>query len=272
MNKIAQCLALASVSVILNSETKAQTHYETPTLVAESGTSWQSTGTTSLIIDFGPARGLGTVTITSLNGGGFQSNGNPVSLEAMALAGWGYPVLETTMSNGDTLSLSSGIVFSPLNNGSTTPGESGFAITFRLNSGVFAAGDIFAAGSLDSAGNATGRSTYFQAGDAFLGLDNVLTAAPTDGAAPLQIVTGSETLLNGPLYTANGGTARGTSDFGFFRLAEDINSFTTYFTSIGSPQGVVFTLATPDAVVVPEPGSALLIGTLGVMLIFRRRR
>lgn len=271
MNKIAQYFALASVSVILNSETNAQTHYETPSLVAESGTSWQSSGTTSLIIDFGPARGLGTVTITSLNGGGFQSNGNPVSLEAMALAGWGYPVLETTMSNGDTLSLSTGIVFSPLNNGSMTPGDSGFAITFKLDSGVFAAGDIFAAGSLDYAGNATGRSTYFQAGDSFLGLDNVLTAAPTDGAAPLRIVTGSESLLNGPLYTANGGTARGTSDFGFFRLAEDTNSFTTYFTSIGSPQGVIFTLATPDAVV-PEPGSAFLLGTLGVMLIFRRRR
>ena len=263
-----RCLAtVIGVCVAHTAIHAAPTAYDSPGLQALTG-SW-STGTSGATVDFGPARGLGTITITSLNGGGFNASGNPNTF-----AGLGYAVTDTVLSNGDTLHLDSVIVFSPTNNGTggLAGGDSGFSITFSLDSGMFKAGDILGVGSLDYR---LDRSTYFQPGTSFSALETGTPVVQADAQmgfnnhAPLQAVAGSSGLTNGTLYTATGETVLNSiSDFGFFRLSADTSSFTSYFTSTGALQGVVLTFATP----VPEPSGAVLVAIAGVLGIFRRRR
>lgn len=233
----------------------------TPTMTPIEGTTWAS-GTVR--VDFGAGLGMGTIQVTSLGGGSAEIF--PTNPESFG--GLGYLVTDTTMSNGDTLHMDRAIVFSPHNASATNGGDSGFSITFTLDSGNFHTGTIFGAGSLDYR-SGSNRNTYFQPGAAFGGLDAVSTFVPADGASPLEAVLGTEGLANGPLYTATGGTSASplsVSGFGFFRLEDDTNQFTTYFTSTGSPQGVALVFA------VPEPSSAAL-GALGAALaLFHRRR
>ncbi|QJE98485.1 PEP-CTERM sorting domain-containing protein [Luteolibacter luteus] len=207
---------------------------------------------------------MGTIQVTSFGGG----SGEFFPTNPESFGGLGYSVTDTTLSNGDTLHLDSAIVFSPHNASAASGGLSGFSITFTLDSGTFAIGDVFGAGSLDyRSGN--NRHTYFQPGSSFGGVESGTIPVPADGSASLLPVAGTEGLANGPLYTATGGTSElplVVSGFGFFRLTENTNSFTTYFTSTGSPQGVALTFA------VPEPSGALLGSVGGVMLLLRRRK
>ncbi|MGC4016028.1 MAG: PEP-CTERM sorting domain-containing protein [Luteolibacter sp.] len=247
---------IASTSALL-----AQTAYQTPSLQPLTG-GWSSTAEgASLTTDFGPTRGTGSVTIQAIGGGDFGSlPGNPYDF-----SDW-YPVTDATLSNGDTVHFDSAIIFTPNSGGATTPGTAGFSITFTLDSGVFQAGDVFAAGSLDY-NPTSGRGTYFQPGPMLLAPDT--TTIPADGVQPLLAIAGTQADPNGPLYTANAGTSPGgTSGCGLFRVAQDTQSFTAWFTATGASQGVVFTMATP----VPEPTAPLLTGLAGGLLLFRRKR
>lgn len=257
----ARVLAGLGLLIATTSGGFAQTAYQTPSLQPLTG-GWSSTTEgVSLTTDFGPARGTGSVTIRPIGGGDFGSlAGNPYNF-----SDW-YPTSDATLSNGDTVHFDKAIIFTPISGGATTPGTAGFSITFTLDSGVFQAGDVFAAGSLDY-NPASGRGTYFQPGPLLLAPDTV--TIPADGVQPLLAISGTESNPNGPLYTANAGNSPGgTSGYGLFRVAQDTQSFTAWFTATGASQGVVFTMATP----VPEPAAPLLIGLTGGLLLLRRKR
>lgn len=224
-------------------------------LTALNGTSWSSIANTPVRLNFG-SYGMGSVSMTSVNGGTFNNLQTPV----VGLPYYNYSAL---LGSGDTLnSLPGGT--SVFTIGSPTAGApSGFNLTFTLDSGNFSAGTAFIIGSLDKT-----SATPLQAFSPGAGFGAMDTASlPSDGSNPI-VATGPGGL--GTLYEM--GAASGVSDSRAFQLLGAQNSFTIQMLqSPGGSGGISFAVATPA---VPEPATWLTM-ILGFGLIggtLRRRK
>lgn len=198
------------------------------------GTSYTSINQAPVRVDFGPGAGLGTLSVTSINGGSYF----PVLSQPRATAAGPY-----TLGNGDRLITSNEVIFGPVSGDAQLRG---FALTFALDAGSqFRAGDVFVARSLDRNG------TYFQPGASFSLPDSA--SLPSDGNAALyQVLSDS----SGPIYSSNG-----VSEGRAFFLLQDTASFTVNFLARNGTQGVAFQFYnSPDAAGrVPEPATLGLL-------------
>lgn len=226
-------------------------------LTAQEGTSWSNIAATPVRLNFGDL-GMGTVSVSSVNGGTFLNAETPIVNPLYA------PVYNYTkvLGSGDTLnSLPGGTsvftVSSP-----TAGSPSGFDMTFKLDNGNFAAGTAFMIGSLDY-----GWNQAFSPGAGFGAMDTV--SLPSDGTSPI-VASGPGGL--GTLYKNSGAAA--ISDTRAFQLLGAQNSFT--FEMLQAPNGrggISFALALPEGGAVPEPATWLMmIGGIGMVGGAMRRR
>lgn len=226
-------------------------------LTALQGTSWSNIANAPVRLNFG-ALGMGSVTMTSVNGGSFENAATPVSHLP-------YYFYTATLGSGDVLnSLANGTgvfsIFSP-----TAGSPSGFNLTFTLDSGNFAAGTAFTIGSLDV--SAFTPLQAFSPGAGFGAMDTA--SLPSDGRSP--IVAGGAGGL-GTLYVNGGPTS--VSDTRAFQLLGAQNSFTIQMLqTTGGRGGISFSVALPAASAVPEPATwALMIAGFGMVGGALRRR
>lgn len=254
--------SIIASAFVLAPTLSAQTIYDSTSVVPVAG-SWSSPFA-GVTLDFGLNRGLGTVTVASINGGTYTAGSispyNPV------------PPRTTTMDNGDVVSLTDRVSFAPGNSGVSGlgPGDSGISFTYTLNSGQFKAGDILAIGSLDYTSPGTVGSNFGQVDGNFGPLQINQVRADNSVFNPIAAIAGTSGLANGTAYTPYGGTQPGynVGNWGFFRLTQDTKSFTTYITSTGNAQGVALSFAVP----VPEPSVGFLgLAGLGSVILRRKR-
>lgn len=243
-------LTLLGSLPILTSAVSAQT-LESINFSPLEGTSWSSGDPVRLY--FGQEHGMGTVTISSVNGGSFSNALTPYSYNLTSP--YNGP---TTLSDGRIFAPTSESVFSIVSNPSSSD-LSGFSITVQLDSGSFAPGSVFSLRSLGTRGNS---SQYFQPGAGIGSPDSV--ALPTDAVNPPALVL-VDSVNN--LYAPASNTAASAG------LAFNVsgNSFTGNFLSTAGyqPGGVAFTIAVPQAI--PEPSAAMLLLPCAAFA-FRRRR
>lgn len=222
------------------------------------GTTWADS---SVRLDFGDL-GLGTVTFTPINGGGFQvpPGGAPFPYNAAPYSAYSG---STTLSNGAIFSPTQEVVFNILPSDAT--GLAGFNMKVTLDSGAFTDGSVFSVRSLAYTDD---RFQYLQLVDGLGSPDS--TQLPTDGLNnPDMVLVDADRKLYGPSPTS--ATTHGAAS----GLAFGINGGNTFSVNLLSttgyqPGGVALTIALAP---IPEPSAALLgVASLGGFALIRRRR
>lgn len=225
------------------------------------GTSWADVINTPLRLNFGDL-GMGTVTITSVNGGsfGYIPGGAPFPYNSPPYSTYSDP---TTLSNGSIFSPTEEVVFTILP--SFEEGLSGFTMTVTLDEGNFTDGSVFSVRSLAYSGT---DSQYFQPVEGIGQPDP--TQLPSDGSDNPDLVLADAGLnLYAPSPTAE--SEHGASS-GLAFVINGGNSFTVnLLTSSGyEPGAVAFTIATAP---IPEPSAVLSgVASIGFLCMVRRRR
>jgi len=247
--------ALAAASFVLSAMAPAAhaTVLTTTDLTAVAGTSWAAIDTTPVRVDFGAGYGLGTITVTSINGG---------LLRVLDSAYTGEAYSAMALDANTTLNLTQELTFR-LPGTPISPGLIGFNVSMTLDSGSFAAGSALIIRSLDS--RADGIQQFFSPGDAFaaspyaaiLPSDTVFNPA----ASGVLVNTGSD--ADGELWSSDRiGVAQGRA----FALTDATDTFDFRVLATGSyGGGVAFSLALPAAAQIPEPESlALVLAALAI--------
>jgi hypothetical protein len=254
--------------------------YITTDLTPLEGTTWERAVDVLLFgavqqpvrIDFGAGYGMGTITLTSFNGGVPAIGYAPIAATDLA-ASLSHLNYTQDLGNGDTLvSSTTGIAQTMIDASSeaSVPGNgiAGFTMMFALDNGAFSAGSLFLAGGLQLA-DTLNPTSYFSPGAEF-GAPLAASLPGKYGNTPL-VQVGSYSL--GALYSAEGA---GGSETRAFALLEDTNSFSVRFLSDpvfskshGSP---IFSFATATAAV-PEPATwAMMILGMGFVGASMRSR
>ncbi len=230
-------------------------------LSAVEGTSWNNANTQAVRVDFGAGYGLGTITITGINGGTY---GN------VAPAYTGEPLLNYALSNGNVLNRTTESIFT-LPTGSASPNGtlSGVAVTFTLDSGTFGDGGLFMIRSLDWHPT-NGVRQYFSNGAGLMAPLPDALASDFGNATGNVVAVGSDS--DGTLWSTDtiGTVSKGAA----FQLADDVNQFSfRLLATQGYGGGIAFSFAL-DPSQVPEPTTlalgGLAIAGLGLMRARRR--
>lgn len=214
------------------------------------GTSW---GESSVRLDFGDGIGLGTVSFSSLNSGGYTIVAPGTPYNAAPYSSYNGP---TTLGNGAIFNPAEEVIFRIQPGGS--PGLSGFRMTVALDSGMFPEGSVFAIRSLGL--NAAGAYQSLTLVSGLESADSVQLPSDDAWGTPPDFV---ETGIGVYQAASVGSNAKGR--------AFEINggSFTVDLVGNYVGGGEAFTIAVAP---VPEPTPlALGIAGLGGFLLLRRR-